>query len=104
MLVRGAVATSGRDYRRWQKGGVAQHHIIDPRTGQPAQTDVLTATIIAADGPTAEVAAKVALILGSHAGMAWLEERPTLAGLLVLEDGRVLQSHRMDIYLEAPMA
>lgn len=104
MLVRGSVATSGRDYRRWQKGGVAQHHIIDPRTGQPAQTDVLTATIIAADGPTAEVAAKVALILGSRAGMAWLEERPTLAGLLVLEDGRVLQSHRMDIYLEAPMA
>lgn len=73
LLVRGAVATSGRDYRRWTRGGVEQHHIIDPRTGQPAQTDVLSATIVAPDGPAAEMAAKVALILGSQAGLAWLD-------------------------------
>ena len=96
----GAVATSGRDYRRWRRGGVEQHHIIDPRTGQPAETDVLSATVVAADGPSAEAAAKVALILGSRDGMAWLDARPTLAGLLVLDDGRVLSSRRLGPYLD----
>jgi thiamine biosynthesis lipoprotein len=100
LLPGGAVATSGRDYRRWRCGGVEQHHIIDPRSGQPAQTDVLSATIIAPSGPTAEMAAKVALILGSRAGLAWLDARPTVAGLLVLEDRRILRSRRMDAYLD----
>ena len=100
LLARGAVATSGRDFRRWQRGGAEQHHIIDPRTGQPARTDVLAATVIAPDGPSAEVAAKVALMLGSGAGLAWLDARPTLAGLLVLGDGTLVRSRRMDVYLE----
>jgi thiamine biosynthesis lipoprotein len=99
LLARGAVATSGRDYRRWTRGGVEQHHIIDPRSGQPAQTDILSATILAPDGSMAEMAAKVALIQGSRAGLAWLDARPTLAGLLVLEDGRILRNRRMDAYL-----
>ena len=100
LLARGAVATSGRDFRRWQRGGAEQHHIIDPRTGRPARTDVLAATVIAPDGPSAEVAAKVALMLGSSAGLAWLDARPTLAGLLVLDDGTLVRSRRMDVYLE----
>lgn len=95
LLTQGAVATSGRDYRHWQRGGIEQHHIIDPRTGQPAQTDVLTATIVGPSGPAVEMAAKVALILGSRAGLAWLDARPTLAGLLVLQDGQVLHSRRL---------
>jgi|ERR1039457_409743 thiamine biosynthesis lipoprotein len=31
-LVSGGIATSGRYYRKWQRNGVWQHHIIDPRT------------------------------------------------------------------------
>jgi thiamine biosynthesis lipoprotein len=100
LLARGAVATSGRDYRRWTRGGLEQHHIIDPRSGQPAQTDILSTTIVAPDGPLAEIAAKVTLILGSRAGLAWLDARPMLAGLLVLEDGRILPSRRMEAYLD----
>jgi thiamine biosynthesis lipoprotein len=101
LLDHGAVATSGRDYRRWQRGGVEQHHIIDPRTGRPAVTDVIAATVVAPDGPAAEVAAKVALILGSDAGLAWIEARSSLAGLLVLENGHVLHSRRMAAYFQA---
>ncbi len=99
MLERGGVATSGRDYRRWQQGGVERHHIIDPRNGQPAATNVMSATVIASDAMAAEVAAKVAFILGSDAGMQWLERHPSLAGLLVLEDGSALPSSRLAQYL-----
>ena len=99
MLSGGGVATSGRDYRRWRKGDLWQHHILDPRTGQPAQTDVFTVTIIAPTTCEAEMAAKVVLILGSRDGMHWLEAHPSFTGLLILEDGRILRSRRLKPYV-----
>jgi thiamine biosynthesis lipoprotein len=98
-LGRGGVATSGRDYRRWRADGVWRHHILNPRTGQPAESDVLAATVVGPSAAQAEVAAKAALILGSRDGLTWLEARPDFAGLLALEDGRVLVSRRMNDYL-----
>ena len=98
MIERGGVATSGRDYRRWQQGGLWQHHIIDPRTGLPARTDVLTATAVAASTVEAEVAAKVVLISGRWAGLEWLDDH-SLAGMLVLEDGQRIYSQRISEYL-----
>ncbi len=95
MIDRGAVATSGRDYRRWQRNGIWQHHIIDPRTGEPADTDILSATVIAPTATEAEMAAKTILILGSRAGLTWLDDQPDLAGLLVLESGHVVHSHKL---------
>lgn len=86
----GGAATSGIDYRRWLRGGKWQHHIIDPRTGRPASTDLLSATVLSADPLLAEAAAKTVMILGSRAGMAWLEKHPALRGLLVLRDGGML--------------
>ena len=85
-LRQGGVATSGRDYRRWEQGGAQQHHLIDARTGLPAQTDVLSATVIATELWQAEMAAKVLFFMGPAAGMAWLEARPHLAGLMVVEN------------------
>ena len=96
LLASGGVATSGRDYRRSRLGGSWQHHIIDPRTGHPAVTDVLSATVIASSAREAEMAAKVALILGSRAGLAWIEGRPSLAALLVLEDRQIVRSTRLE--------
>ena len=99
MVTHGGVATSGRDYRRWQHNGKWQHHIIDPRTGSPAETDVMSVTVIAPTTVLAEVAAKVALILGSQKGLQWIEARTELAGLLVLEGGQILRSRRMNDYV-----
>jgi thiamine biosynthesis lipoprotein len=100
-LAVGGVATSGRDYRRWQRDGVWYHHILDPRTGRPAETDVLSATVAGPSAVRAEMAAKAALILGSRAGLAWLEARPEMAGLLVLENGQVLRSSRLAFRIAA---
>jgi thiamine biosynthesis lipoprotein len=99
LLTRGGVATSGRDVRRWQRGNTSQHHIIDPRTGSPAITDVLTATVIGPSARSAEAAAKTALILGSWDGLAWLERYPHLAGMLVLEDGEMYPTQNWISYI-----
>jgi thiamine biosynthesis lipoprotein len=89
------IATSGRDFHRWQKNGVWQHHIIDPRTNRPSRTDLLAVTVVAPDVWEAETAAKVVFILGSKEGLAWLEARPALAGFLICEDGRTISSRRL---------
>lgn len=92
----GGVATSGRDRRRWQRAGRWQHHVLDPRTGRPAASDVLTATVTAASACEADVAAKVILILGSRDGLRWLEARPGLAAVVAREDGVVLTGGGLD--------
>ncbi|MFN3929110.1 MAG: FAD:protein FMN transferase, partial [Thermoflexus sp.] len=93
-IARGGVATSGRDIRRWRQGGEERHHLIDPRTGRPARTDILTVTAVARTAYEAEIAAKVVFLLGSRDGLAWLERRPGMAGLIVREDGEILCSSR----------
>ena len=98
-VLRGGVATSGRSYRRWEQGGQPRHHLIDPRSGRPAETDVLAATVVAPGALEAEIAAKAVLILGSRLGMEWLQARPRLAGILALEDGQVLSSPSLRAYL-----
>jgi thiamine biosynthesis lipoprotein len=98
-LDRCGVATSGIDYRRWLQDGAWKHHIIDPRTGEPAQTNLLSVTVIAPDLFQAEAAAKAALILGSQAGQAWLEDQPQLNGLLALPDGRLQYTSDIQPYL-----
>ncbi len=93
------VATSGRDRRHWSQNGQQRHHIIDPHTGQPAQTDVMTATIVAPTVMEAEAAAKAVLILGGGEGIKWIEADPDLAGIIVLENGHTLYSQRINEYL-----
>jgi thiamine biosynthesis lipoprotein len=100
LLGRCGVATSGTDFRHWKKGGVEKHHIIDPRRGEPAETDILSATVIASTVMEAEAAAKAVVILGSQEGRAWLEARPGLAGLVVTSKGEIQHSSRFETYLE----
>lgn len=86
------IATSGKDYHRWMLNGEMQHHIIDPRTLRPAETDIFTATILASNVMDAETYAKTALILGSEYGKSWLDDQPGIGYLLVLDDGLVVKN------------
>jgi thiamine biosynthesis lipoprotein len=61
--------------------------LIDPRTGAPAVTDLVSVTVIAPRLPEAEIHAKVALILGQTKGLAYLATQPNLSALLVTDDG-----------------
>jgi thiamine biosynthesis lipoprotein len=98
-LEAGGVATSGKDRRRWRRNGVLQHHIIDPVTHQPAETDLLTVTVVAPDVMEAEAAAKAAFILGSRAGLEWIKAHPRFAALFILDNGQVLYSRSLEEFL-----
>ncbi len=85
-LHHGAFATSGVARRHWIQGTQVRHHLVDPRTGLPAQSGLWSVTVAAARCEQAEVAAKVTFLLGIEQGSEFLR-RHALAGLLVQEDG-----------------
>jgi len=86
-----ALATSTTMRRRWTRGGVWRHHLIDPRTGRSSTTDVVQASVIAAGAAQADVYAKTALLLGSGGGSEWLRRR-RLPGLLLTAGGDALRT------------
>jgi thiamine biosynthesis lipoprotein len=84
------VGTSGTSVHRWRTASGEAHHLIDPRTGRPAVTDVVQATVIAATARTAETLAKTAVILGSFHALDVLEDLGASGAVLLLSDGRSL--------------
>ena len=83
----GGLATSGTASRRWRRGGVELHDIIDPATGLPAKTPWTMVTVAAATCVEANAASTAALIMGESAP-AWLDELK-LPARLVRADGGV---------------
>jgi len=81
-LKNSALATSGIDYRRWAQNGVMVHHLIDPHTGSTATTDLVTASVLAAEAAVAEAWAKAALVAGATQGYAWLVKEQLAAALV----------------------
>ncbi len=94
-----AAATSTIARRRWVKNEIVQHHLIDPRTGRPAETDVISVSVIAGRVFTAEIFAKTALILGVEEGLAFLEALPDVEGALFSTTSEIHVTSRMDQYL-----
>jgi thiamine biosynthesis lipoprotein len=99
----GAVATSSVLSKRWRSGADAMHHLLDPSTGQPSTTDLLTASVTAPSAWQAEVAAKVGLLAGSL-GFAALMERLGLHGVAVTRDGRPISTTDTDPRATATVA
>jgi thiamine biosynthesis lipoprotein ApbE len=67
----GGIATSSTTVRRWTRGGVVLHHIIDPATGLPADGPWRTASVVAATCVDANIASTAAIVMGESA-VPWL--------------------------------
>lgn len=91
-VTNGAVATSGTYARSWRIGQQQAHHLLDPFTGEPAATDVVSCTVLHRSLTHAEVVAKVALLLGFTEGGRWLATQPVRGWVMVSQSGEVLQS------------
>jgi thiamine biosynthesis lipoprotein len=84
-----AVATSSTMRRRWASADGAEcHHLIDPRTGRPAETDLVSVTVLGCTVVDAEVEAKALLLLGSAGARRRAAWRDT-AAVLIDERGDV---------------
>lgn len=87
-LTAGGVATTTDQRRRWTQDGEPRHHLIDPRTGHPADSDLSAVTVIAGTAWWAEVMAKSAYLAGREGAPTVLAQGGA-TGLLVDRAGSV---------------
>jgi len=71
-ITSGGIATSSTSVRRWTRGGVVLHHIIDPATGLPADTCWRTVSVVAGTCVDANIASTAAIVM-SRSAISWLE-------------------------------
>jgi len=86
-----AVATSGDAKQYVEKNGRRYGHIIDPRTGKPAN-DCQNVTIVTRSATEADAYATAVYVMGLEQGMQWVEKQQGVEALIVDREGRIHRS------------
>ena len=90
-----AVVTSGNYERYFEKDGVRYGHILDPKTARPAESDLLSVSVIGKDGTTCDALSTALFVMGEEKACAFLRNMDVEA-VLVTQDGRVLLTPGLD--------
>ena len=93
----GAVATSTTLLRTWTVDGERRHHLIDPATGRPSDTDLTQVSVVAGEAWQAEVLAKAVLLRGAARAFDIIE--PGVDVLAIDSDGRFHATPGLSAYL-----
>ena len=96
-LTEGAIATSSVLKRTWKLGEQMYHHLIDPATGEPSESDLAVASIITGEGWKAEVLAKATLLRGRATAFDLLDA--AAAGVVVDHSGLIDASAGFSAFL-----
>lgn len=104
LSIRGrAVVTSGDYMRFFEHEGRRYAHIIDPTTGWPieASKSPKSVTLLAKDATQADAYCTAVTVMGSKAGLEFVESRPDLDAVIIERDGAVRVSSGLDEVYEA---
>lgn len=82
-----AVATSGNYRNYFEEDSVRYTHILDPRTGQPERTNLLSVTVLAPDCATADAYATAFMVLGHEKSAQIVKQHPELEAWFIVADG-----------------
>lgn len=88
-VVDGSVVTSGARERSFIKGGRVYHHILDPASGMPAQSDVASATVVADRSLDCDGYSTTLFMLGAQEAVAFAEGICGIEALIVDDRGRL---------------
>lgn len=88
-----AVITSGGYERNFEKNGRTYHHIIDPTTGYPAESGLVSVTVVAENGTLADALSTSLFVMGERkAEEFWRNNRDDFDIILYADDDRVIVS------------
>ena len=94
-LTSGCVSTSGTYEKMKEVDGIKYHHILDPSTGFPADTDLISATVICESGALSDCLATAAVVLGKEDAVRLLDQYG-VDYLLVTENSEIIVSDGMN--------
>lgn len=87
-----SVVTSGVYERGFRLDGVWYHHLLDPATGYPARSGLLSVTIVSADSALADGLSTACFVLGQEKGLELIESLEGVEALFIAEDGTLTAS------------
>lgn len=87
-----AVVTSGPYERYFEEGGALYHHIFDPRTGYPAESGLLSVTIVSDSSAIADTLSTACFVLGLEKAIALVKSFSDVECILVTTDRGILVS------------
>ncbi len=94
-----SVVTSGTYERFFEKDGVRYHHILDPKDGLPARSDLVSATFVMESSMTADALATACIVMGSEKSLALANEHGFDA-LFITNQGELLPSTGFSLHQE----
>lgn len=94
------VVTSGTYERKFYENGVLYHHVLDPKTGYPCETDLDGVTIVGKNAQDCDGLSTSCLLLGLEKGKALVESLPDYEAVFVGKDGEVTATSGLDFHTE----
>lgn len=88
--------TSGSYERYFEVDGQRYHHILDPKTGYPAQNGLASVTIFSSQSVEGDALSTACFVAGPEKGMAIIEAQPGVEALFVLDGGEILRSSGLE--------
>ncbi len=101
------LSTSGDYERFFEKDGKRYNHILDPKTLNPAESGVMSVTVVVEDdvedaGMLGDLLSTAVFVMGPEEGKAFLENQPAgILGEITTADRRILTAHDMDKRMQA---
>ncbi len=85
-----SVVTSGGYERSFQKNGKVYHHIIDTKTGEPAESDLLSVTVIGEDGALCDAFSTALFVMGKEKAVKFAKEHNDFEYIFITENKEII--------------
>ena len=97
-----AVITSGAYQRNFTEGGILYHHILDPKTGKPAESGLKSVTVVSKSGTSADALSTALFVMGLENGAFYWQRHDSFEVIFVTDANRIFISQGLQSVFESP--
>lgn len=99
MLNNKNIATSGTYERCFEVSGTKYHHILNPHTGYPIETDIDSVSVVSSSAEKADALCTVCILMGSNRAKELIDNTSDAECLIIKNDQSVIKSKNINKYI-----